>query len=139
VGAVHTRLGLALGVLLLGAVGMVIGWTNLAATANAVERGPAPQGPGATPNPLNPDAPAPDQVGPANSPATQRPASIALGLAIANDTPRYAAEYIGGTLSCSSCHVDAGRRGDAWPWLGIASRYPEHDARSGRQISTTLA
>jgi thiosulfate dehydrogenase len=126
---------LGLAFLLFGAVGLLVVWTDSAANAGAVERGPASQGPSATPNPLNPDAPAPDQVGPASSPATQRPVSIALGLAIANDTPRYASEYIGGTLSCSSCHIDAGRRGDAWPWLGVASRYPEYDARAGRQIS----
>jgi thiosulfate dehydrogenase len=127
--------GVGLAILLVGAVSALVAWTDPAGGTIPVGHRPELQGPGATPNPLDPDAPAPDQVGPASSPATQRPVSIALGLAIADDTPRYASEYIGGTLSCSSCHIDAGRRGDAWPWLGVASRYPEYDARAGRQIS----
>jgi thiosulfate dehydrogenase len=118
--------------------GVLIG---LLIVADPVTRlGPATSAPAAqTPVPAAPNGgppvAAPDQVGPADSASAQQPASVARGLAIANNTPAYAQEYVGNALSCSSCHLDAGRRGNAWPWLGVAQQYPRSDPRSGRQIT----
>jgi len=53
------------------------------------------------------------------------------GLAIlehfADSLPRHA----GNGLRCTSCHLDAGHRGTAMPWLGVTARYPRFRSRRG--------
>jgi thiosulfate dehydrogenase len=105
-----------------------------AAHASAQVRDLLPQAT-ATPTLAQTDLPSEEQINPVLAVLRQESSTVAFGLAIANDTPEYAPEYIGDALSCSSCHIDAGRRGNAWPWLGIASSYPRYDPRSGQTIT----
>jgi thiosulfate dehydrogenase len=39
---------------------------------------------------------------------------------------------VGNSLRCASCHLDAGLRRDAMPWVGAFARYPQYRARSGK-------
>ena len=39
----------------------------------------------------------------------------------------------GNGLRCTSCHLDAGVRPNAMPWLGTAARYPRYRARRGSE------
>jgi thiosulfate dehydrogenase len=57
---------------------------------------------------------------------------VRLGRLIVTNTPRYAARYSGNGLSCSNCHLDAGRRPNAIPFWGAVGMYPAYRARSDR-------
>ncbi len=37
----------------------------------------------------------------------------------------------GNGLRCTSCHLDAGRRGSAMSWIGVTARYPKFRGRRG--------
>ncbi|MEP6550906.1 MAG: c-type cytochrome [Gemmatimonadales bacterium] len=39
---------------------------------------------------------------------------------------------VGNSLRCASCHLDAGLRRDAMPWIGSYARFPQYRARSGK-------
>src|SRR5579884_2968572 len=127
------QIGLA-ALLLVAACGQP-GAAGPAADASPARPSAAQQMLAATRHPPDAGAAAPAQSGSASTTATPGSALIARGLAIANATPQNAPRYVGGKLSCANCHVDAGRRADAWPWLGTASRYPEYDPRAGHEIS----
>ena len=43
---------------------------------------------------------------------------IRLGRAIFTDTPAHAHDYVGNGLSCSNCHLDAGRLANSAPLWG---------------------
>lgn len=44
-------------------------------------------------------------------------------------------QLAGADLHCTSCHLDAGTRANAGPWVGIANAYPMYRARAGREIT----
>ena len=74
--------------------------------------------------PLNPDT--------AKLPSNQYLADqIKLGLQIVLDTPKNAPKYVGGDMSCANCHLNAGQKDKAFPWVGIAAMFPEYSGRSG--------
>jgi thiosulfate dehydrogenase len=50
-------------------------------------------------------------------------------------TPRYASKYARASLSCGSCHLNAGQKEGAMPLVGIASIFPEYNRRSGRTFT----
>ncbi len=57
---------------------------------------------------------------------------VRMGHAIVTDTPNKAARYSGNKLSCSNCHLDAGRKADAAPyWAGFVA-YPAWRAKTDR-------
>ena len=60
---------------------------------------------------------------------------IQHGYRIVRETPKYAARYVGNTLSCSNCHMNAGQREGALPLVGVAAVFPQYRSRSGRAIS----
>lgn len=60
---------------------------------------------------------------------------IQHGYQIVRETPKYAARYVGNTLSCSNCHMNAGQREGALPLVGVAAVFPQYRSRSGRAIS----
>ena len=39
---------------------------------------------------------------------------------------------VGNSLRCASCHLDAGLRRDAMPWIGSYARFPQYRPRSGK-------
>jgi len=57
---------------------------------------------------------------------------VRQGYRIFTNTPEYARRYSGNTLSCSSCHLDAGRRPHAAPMWAAWGMYPAYLARSDR-------
>jgi len=53
-------------------------------------------------------------------------------------TRQYAPAYVGNTLSCASCHLDAGRRANSAPMWGAYVSYPAFRAKDGA-VSTFAA
>lgn len=67
-----------------------------------------------------------------DSPVAQQ---IRWGYKIFVDTPREAARFTGGKVSCANCHLNAGQRERALPVVGIAGMFPEYNGRAARLIS----
>lgn len=59
-----------------------------------------------------------------------------LGHKIFTETWRYARRYAGNDLSCSNCHMDAGRKANAAPMWAAFGMYPAYRSKSDR--NTTL-
>jgi len=60
---------------------------------------------------------------------------IKWGYRIFVDTPREAARFTGGKVSCTNCHLNAGQRERALPVVGVAGMFPEYNNRAARLIS----
>jgi len=60
---------------------------------------------------------------------------VRLGFRIFTDTPRHAARFTGGKVSCANCHLNAGQRERALPIVGVAGMFPEYNGRAARLIS----
>lgn len=60
---------------------------------------------------------------------------VRQGYEIFTDTKRYAGRYTGNALSCSSCHLDAGKKPNAAPMWAAWGMYPAYLAKSDR-VST---
>lgn len=41
-------------------------------------------------------------------------------------------EYVGNDLTCTNCHLDAGTRAWAAPWVGVYSRFPQYRSRNAQ-------
>ncbi|MEO6922313.1 MAG: c-type cytochrome, partial [Bryocella sp.] len=61
--------------------------------------------------------------------------SIRFGRSIFNETPLYAADNVGGKLSCSNCHADGGIQPYASPVVNVPKLFPMFNARAGHMIS----
>ena len=61
-------------------------------------------------------------------------ASIRRGLALLTHTPDSLPSYAPGNISCSSCHLNAGRNADAAPLTGSHARFPKYLERAGAVI-----
>jgi thiosulfate dehydrogenase len=59
-------------------------------------------------------------------------AAIRRGRAILTATRDSLPGYVGNNLRCTSCHLDAGTRQDAAPWVGVYSRFPQYRSRNGK-------
>lgn len=64
-------------------------------------------------------------------------ALIRRGLQLAMATERELPAHVGNGLRCTRCHLEAGRKPYAGPWVGLTGVFPEYRARSGRR--NTLA
>jgi thiosulfate dehydrogenase len=60
--------------------------------------------------------------------------SVYRGLAILTHTRDSLPAYVGGTLNCTSCHLDEGRRPNAAPLVGAFARFPKYMDRSGAVV-----
>jgi thiosulfate dehydrogenase len=60
---------------------------------------------------------------------------IRWGFRIFTDTPREAPRFVGGTVACANCHLNAGQRERALPLVGVAGMFPEYNARASRLIT----
>lgn len=58
--------------------------------------------------------------------------TIRMGRDIMLDTPRHAARYVGNTLSCANCHLDAGRMAGSAPLWAAYVNYPAFRAKNGK-------
>ena len=56
---------------------------------------------------------------------------IRQGRDIFIDTPARAGAYVGNTLSCSNCHLDAGRLANSAPLWGAYGMYPQYRKKNG--------
>ncbi|MEO8999005.1 MAG: c-type cytochrome [Rhodanobacter sp.] len=60
---------------------------------------------------------------------------IRQGRDIFTDTPEHAKAYVGNGLSCSNCHLDAGRLPNSAPLWGAYGMYPQYRKKTG-QVNT---
>jgi len=60
---------------------------------------------------------------------------VRWGYRIFTDTPKEAARFTGGKVSCANCHLNAGQRDRALPVVGVAGQFPEYNNRAARLIS----
>ena len=65
----------------------------------------------------------------------ERAGQIRRGYELFVATPRLARKYTAASLSCGSCHLNAGQKEGAMPLIGIASVFPEYNRRSGRTFT----
>ncbi|KIG11191.1 cytochrome c class I [Burkholderia sp. MR1] len=57
--------------------------------------------------------------------------SVKLGEQIFTHTREFAGKYVGNTLNCASCHLDAGRKADSSPLWGAYISYPAYRSKNG--------
>lgn len=57
---------------------------------------------------------------------------IRSGYEMVVDTQNHARSYIGNGLNCTNCHLDAGRRLGAAPFVGLTALFPEYRSRNDR-------
>lgn len=55
--------------------------------------------------------------------------SIRLGLRIFNETPKYAAPYVGNKMSCGHCHIGSGTVAGGIPLVGVPGLFPVYRDR----------
>jgi thiosulfate dehydrogenase len=61
--------------------------------------------------------------------------SILLGLRIFQETPRYAAKYVGNRISCGNCHLQVATMTGAMPLVGVPGWFPQFSTRAQRMIT----
>jgi len=71
--------------------------------------------------------PSPDTI-----PGDQRGDAIRMGYLMVVDTQGYGKRYVGNTLNCTNCHIDAGVNPNAASFVGISTLYPKYDNRTDR-------
>lgn len=62
-------------------------------------------------------------------------AQVRQGMLIVRQTREFAGRYVGNELSCANCHLNAGQKAGAIPFVGIAALFPQYRSRAGRLIS----
>ena len=72
---------------------------------------------------------------PESIPSGLRGEQIRMGYEVVVHTQRYAKRYVGNTLNCTNCHLDAGLNPNAASFVGLSVQYPEYSARIGRTIT----
>ncbi|MEO8014785.1 MAG: c-type cytochrome [Polaromonas sp.] len=60
---------------------------------------------------------------------------IRLGEQVFMETGKYASRYVGNSLSCANCHLDAGRKADSAPLWASFIHYPAFRSKTG-QVDT---
>ena len=98
--------------------------------ADSVAASAAAQKAARTFNPETYKAPAVD-----STPDDPLEASAFRGLAILTKTRDSLPDYVGNSLTCTSCHLDEGRRPNAAPLVGVTARYPRYIDRVDAVVS----
>lgn len=62
-------------------------------------------------------------------------AEIRYGYELVRHTAERLPDNVGNTLACANCHLNAGQRDAALPWVGIAGLFPVPRSREGRLFS----
>lgn len=57
--------------------------------------------------------------------------SVKLGEQIFTHTGQFAGKYVGNSLSCANCHLDAGRKADSSPLWAAYVSYPAYRSKNG--------
>ncbi len=60
---------------------------------------------------------------------------IRQGREIATHTVIKAKGYSGNGLNCTSCHINAGTKPNASPWIGVPGTYPKYSDRYGKVLT----
>jgi thiosulfate dehydrogenase len=60
---------------------------------------------------------------------------VRWGYQLFTETPKHAPQFVGGGVACANCHLNAGQRERALPLVGVASMFPEYNARAARLIT----
>jgi thiosulfate dehydrogenase len=71
----------------------------------------------------------------AKIPKDARGESIRMGLHIFQETPKFAAEYVGNQVSCGNCHIQMGSVTFAMPLIGAPTWFPQYSQRAKRKIT----
>jgi thiosulfate dehydrogenase len=58
--------------------------------------------------------------------------AIKRGRDIFIDTPKYAPQYVGNSMSCAQCHLDAGRRENSAPMWAAYVQYPKYRSKNNK-------
>lgn len=78
---------------------------------------------------------------PNEAPASIR-AAVMFGYNIMNDPQKYASEYVGDSVTCSSCHfnggISPGGKNGGLSLVGVSAKYPAYRSRSG-QVDDIIA
>lgn len=61
--------------------------------------------------------------------------SIRLGLQVFNDTPQFAAPYVGNKISCAHCHVGSGTVAYSMPLVGVPGMFPLYREREKEVVT----
>jgi len=61
--------------------------------------------------------------------------SIRLGLRVLNNTPKYAAPYVGNKMSCGHCHIESGTVAGGIPLVGVPGMFPVYRDREKTVIT----
>lgn len=61
--------------------------------------------------------------------------SIRLGRNVFNDTPTYAAKYVGNKMSCTHCHVSGGTVAGGIPIVGVPGMFPQYREREKEVVT----
>ena len=111
----------------------LLGTLALAACSHPSPPSPAAQSAAPTVAKTAPATPEPGFTPPPESaiPAGPLGDEIRLGRAIFTDTPGHARDYVGNGLSCSNCHLDAGRLANSAPLWGAWGMYPQYRKKNG--------
>jgi thiosulfate dehydrogenase len=117
---VVARCGLAIA--LVSASGILLsGRTNSFASQNSQKSADSPKN-WTAPDPATiPDGPLGD--------------SIRLGLQVFDETPKYAAAYVGNQMSCGHCHIQSGTVAGAIPLIGVPGLFPMYRDREKTVIT----
>ena len=65
-------------------------------------------------------------------PSDERGAKIRYGYQLVANTQEHTRAFVGNALNCTNCHLEAGRKVHASPYVGLASVYPEYRSRNAR-------
>jgi thiosulfate dehydrogenase len=61
--------------------------------------------------------------------------SIRFGLKVFDDTPKYAAPYVGNKMSCGHCHIESGTVPYAIPLVGVPGLFPMYRDREKEVVT----
>ncbi len=67
-----------------------------------------------------------------NIPQDARGTEIRYGMQLVKATKTHLPDNVGNSLSCTNCHLDAGRTPKAGPFVGVYAAFPQYRARSAR-------
>jgi Cytochrome c len=65
-------------------------------------------------------------------PQDARGEEIRYGLQLVTATRKHLPEHVGNSLNCTNCHLEAGRKPKAAPFVGVYAAFPQYRARSAR-------
>lgn len=65
-------------------------------------------------------------------------AEVMLGYKIMTETKKYAGEYVGNDLACTSCHFDGGRSRNTISLVGVGAIYPKYRSRQDYTVDLAM-